>query len=51
MAEIFIRDYEDDFWGDLNVIGMGNNHSGVIIPKIEQAVADGEKEITVHITT
>lgn len=51
MAEIFIRDYEDDFWGDLNVIGMGNNHSSVIIPKIENAVRHGVEEITVNINT
>jgi len=51
MAEIIIRDYEDDFWGDVNCIGMGLNHSSIIVPLIEQAVTNGEKEITVNINT
>lgn len=51
MAEIFIRDYVDDFWGELFYIGMGENHSSKIVPKIEDAVKAGEKEITVNINS
>lgn len=51
MAEIKIRDYEEDFWGYLNVIGMGRNHSSIILPQIDKAIADKDTEITVFINT
>lgn len=51
MATILIRDYEDDFWGDLNVIGMGENHSSKIVPVIDKAIEDKDPEITVHINS
>lgn len=50
MAEIFIRDYEDDFWGDLNCIGMGLNHSNVIVPKIDAAI-EAKEDIIVTINS
>jgi ATP-dependent protease ClpP protease subunit len=51
MAKIFIRDYEDDFWGMLNVIGMGNNHSSNILPVIDQAIENKDPEITVYLNS
>jgi len=50
MAEIIIRDYEDDFWGDVNCIGMGLNHSNVIVPLIESAI-ESKEDITVNINS
>lgn len=53
MAVIKIRDYEieSSMWGGTNVIGMGNNHSGVIVPIIDKAIEDKEPEITVHLNS
>lgn len=36
MAEIILRDYEDEY-GNLNVIGNGNLSSSVVVPQIEAA--------------
>jgi ATP-dependent protease ClpP protease subunit len=52
MANIYIRDYEDEYgWGYLNVIGMGNNHSSRVLPVIDQAITDKDPEITVYINS
>jgi len=51
MGKILIRDYVDDFWGDIYCIGMGTNHSSFIVPQIEAMVDAGEKEIEVLINT
>lgn len=47
MAEIILRDYEDDY-GYLNVIGEGNLSAAVIIPQIEAAYG---QELIVNIAS
>ena len=51
MAIINIRDYEDEWGWCLYVIGMGENHSSIIVPKIEAAILAGDTDITVNINT
>lgn len=50
MAEIKIYDYIDEFWGDVCCVGMGNNHSSVIVPKIDAAI-EAKEDIEVKFNT
>lgn len=49
--EIKIYDYEDEYWGYINCIGLGLNSESHLVPLIDRAVADDVDEITVRLNT